>query len=186
MRKSIFVMTAAVAMMLFGCKENPYIDAPGENSHNLDSIPVAADPRPTPDPEGIDIPEDAISVYEAVKIASKLQSGDVTDEVFYIKGWVDSFSEKEHAKSDFEDKFARYGNDYVYISAVNDGSSTKLFYLYRVVGKGGEKLPDHDCIHVGDFVVVQCAITNYNDIYESNGSCTIEVSTNEHFNEVFN
>ena len=69
MKKSIYVLTAAVVMAFFGCKENPYINAPGDNAQNTDSIPTIADPDPTPDPEGVAIPEGTLNVNEAVKIA---------------------------------------------------------------------------------------------------------------------
>ena len=62
MKKSILVLTAMVAMVFFGCKESPYINQPGDNSFNTDTIPEIADPDPTPDPEGVDIPENAINV----------------------------------------------------------------------------------------------------------------------------
>ena len=47
MKKSILVLTAMVAMVFFGCKESPYINQPGDNSFNYDSIPSIADPDPT-------------------------------------------------------------------------------------------------------------------------------------------
>ena len=72
MKKSILVLTAVVAMVFFGCKESPYINQPGDNSFNYDSIPSIADPDPTPDPEGVIIPEGTINVNEAVKIGKKL------------------------------------------------------------------------------------------------------------------
>ena len=86
MKKSIIVLTALVAMVFFGCKENPYINAPGDNSFNSDSIPSIADPDPTPDPTGVDVPEGTLNVNEAVKIAQKLASGEVSEDRYSIKG----------------------------------------------------------------------------------------------------
>lgn len=169
------------ALTMFSCKENPYIDAPGDNSHNQDSLPVTADPDPTPDPVGIDIPAGTINVFEAVKIAKKLKSGEVSADSYYIKGWVTGFNRS----ATFAEDFPKYGNDFVYISAVNDGTSNKTFYAYRLLGKGGAKLPDMECIVEGDFIVINCKITNYNGVYESSGSCTTARSNNAHFNEVF-
>jgi hypothetical protein len=54
-----------------------------------------------------------------------------------------------------------------------------------VLGKFGAKLPDLDCIKVGDFIVISCFMTNYNDIYESNGLCHIVSSSNAHFSEIY-
>lgn len=169
------------ALTMFSCKENPYIDAPGDNSHNQDSLPVTADPDPTPDPVGIDIPAGTINVFEAVKIAKKLKSGEVSSEKYFIKGWVTGFNRS----ATFAEDFPKYGNDFVYISAVNDGTSNKTFYAYRLLGKFGAKLPDLDCVKEGDFVVISCYMTNYNGVYESSGACFAYMSNNAHFNEVF-
>lgn len=181
MKKTFLIPTLLVAFGLFSCNEKAYIDSPGDNSHNQDSLPVTADPDPTPDPQGVDIPEGTINVFEAVKIAKKLKSGEVTEQSYYIKGWVTGFNRG----ASFADDFPKYGNDFVYISAVNDGTSNKTFYAYRLLGKGGAKLPDLECILEGDFIVINCKITNYNGVYESSGSCTTARSNNAHFNEVY-
>ena len=68
MKRSILMMTAVVAMVLFGCKENPYINAPGDNTFNTDSIPSLALPDPD-DPVGFELPAGCLSVYEAIKIS---------------------------------------------------------------------------------------------------------------------
>lgn len=191
MKKSILVLTAVVAMVFFGCKESPYINQPGDNSFNYDSIPSIADPDPTPDPEGVVIPEGTINVNEAVKIGKKLPASDKdnkypSEKVYYIKGWVDHFDAKERAKEDFEEKFAQYGNDYIYLKARNDGRGAKEFYCYRVLGRAGAKLPSHDVLQIGDFVVVKCNILNFGGTtIENGGTCSIEVSNNVAYNEAF-
>lgn len=181
MKKSILVLTALVTVAFFSCTERAYIDSPGDNSHNVDTLPVIVDPDPTPDPEGLEIPADAITVNEAVSIAKKLASGAVTDKVYFVKGWVTGFNEEQRAKTDF----ARYGNDFAYMSARNDGQGNKQFYCYRIMGPNGAKLPDYETIVIGDFIVVRCKLTNYNGTYENSGDCWTVASTNEHFNEVF-
>ena len=171
-----------VAMLFIGCQERAYIDAPGDNSHNLDSIPVVPDPDPTPDPEGVDIPSDAITVNEAVNITKKLRPNEKTDEKYFIKGWVVGFNRNEK----FDTDFPKYGNDFVYLSARRDGQGTKQFYAYRLLGKFGAKLPDLDCVKEGDFIVISCYMTNYSgSVYESTGACFVYSSNNEHFNDVF-
>jgi hypothetical protein len=180
-KKSILVLTATVAMVLFGCKESPYINAPGDNSQNTETIPEIADPDPTPDPEGVDIPENTITVNEAVKIAKKLAAGQTSSEKYFIKGWVVGFNRG----TSFDTDFPKYGNDFVYLSSRQDGKGTKQFYAYRLLGKFGAKLPDLDCIQIGDFIVISCYPMNYNGIYESSGACFAYSSNNAHFNEVF-
>lgn len=185
MKKVQLILTCVLALCLFSCKEKAYIDGPGDNKYNQDSLPVLVDPDPTPDPEGVNIPEGAINVYEAVKIGKRLASGASSDKEYYIKGWVHSFDATQRAKADFEDKFKQYGNDYAYLSARNDYMSEKLFYCYRILGPNGAKFPDHESLEIGDFVVVKCRITNYNGIIENDGTCSTQASSNEHFNEVF-
>jgi hypothetical protein len=190
MKKSILILTAMVAMVVVGCKESPYIPSPGETAYVPDTMPVTLDPDPTPDPEGLVLPDGTINVYEAIAIGKKLQKSSKdnkypTEQTYYIKGWVSRFNDEERSKSDFESKFKQYGNDYVYLSARNDGVGSKEFYCYRILGKGGAKLPDHEALQIGDFVVVRCHILNFNGTIENDGTCSIEVSNNEHFNEVF-
>ena len=181
MKKSILLLTAAVTMVFFGCKESPYINAPGDNTQNTETIPEIADPDPTPDPAGVAIPDGTLNVNEAVKIAQKLPAGAVTEDRYFIKGWVVGFNRG----TTFDSDFPKYGNDFVYIKARNDNKGSKQFYAYRVLGNFGAKLPDLDCVQAGDFVVLSCYMTNYNGIYESNGLCHIYSSSNEHFNEMF-
>ena len=181
MKKSILVLTAVVAMVFFGCKESPYINQPGDNTFNTDTIPEIADPDPTPDPEGVDIPANAISVNEAVKIARKLAAGETSKEKYFIKGWVVGFNRG----ASFDTDFPKYGNDFVYLSARQDGKGTKQFYAYRLLGKFGAKFPDLECVQIGDFMVISCYPMNYNGIYESSGACFAYSSGNAHFNEIF-
>lgn len=181
MKKSILVLTAAVAVALFGCKENPYINAPGDNSKNTDSIPVVVDPVPTPDPEGVDVPAGCITVNEAVNIAKKLGNKEVSSQKYFIKGWVVGFNRG----ASFDTDFPKYGNDFVYLSARQDGKGEKQFYAYRLLGMFGAKLPDLECVMEGDFVVISCYMTNYGGVYESSGACFAYSSSNAHFGEVF-
>ena len=187
MKKSILILTAMVAMVMFGCKETPYMSAPGENEFVPDSMPVIVDPDPSPDPEGVYVPEDAITVYEACAIARKLHGSQISDRKYFIKGWVTNFDAKGRG-DEWETDFPQYGNDYVHMSATAPDApvaSRRDFYAYRVLGKFGAKLPDHDCIHEGDFIIISCYITNFGGTFESSGACFIYSSSNDHFNETF-
>jgi hypothetical protein len=180
MKKSIYVLTALVALVFFGCKETPYINAPGDNSFNTDSA-WTVDHEPTPDPEGFIVPAGTINVNEAVNIAKKLHGSEKSAEKYFIKGWVVGFNRS----ANFDSDFPKYGNDFVYLSARQDGKGRKQFYAYRLLGKFGAKLPDLECVQIGDFVVISCYLTNYGGVYESSGACFAYLSNNDHFNEVF-
>lgn len=181
MKKYSFIPVVLAACTLFSCSEPEYIKGPGNNDNNLDTIPVVVDPDPTPDPEGFVVPEGALTVNEAVNIAKKLKPGEVSKQKYFIKGWVTSFNRNESFNIDFP----KYGNDFVYLSSRQDGEGTKTFYAYRLLGKFGAKLPDLECVKIGDFVVISCYMTNYNGIYESSGACFVYQSNNAHFNETF-
>lgn len=181
MKKYSFIPVVLAAFTLFSCSEPEYIKGPGNNDNNLDTIPVVVDPDPTPDPEGFVVPEGALTVNEAVNIAKKLKPGEVSKQKYFIKGWVTSFNRNESFNTDFP----KYGNDFVYLSSRQDGEGTKTFYAYRLLGKFGAKLPDLECVKIGDFVVISCYMTNYNGIYESSGACFVYQSNNAHFNETF-
>ncbi len=187
------MLAAIAAMVMVSCEEKSYIDAPGTNNELIpDTMPTEKDPTPTPDPEGFVIPEGTINVYEAVEIGKKLPKSSTdnkypTEKTYYIKGWVRSFDEEARGKSkpDFETSFAQYGNDYIHLSARQDGLGKKDFYCYRVLGRGGAKLPNHDVLQIGDFVVVKCKILNFGGTIENDGTCSIEISNNPTYNEAF-
>lgn len=181
MKKYSFIPVVLAACTLFSCSEPEYIKGPGNNDNNLDTIPLVVDPDPTPDPEGFVVPEGTLTVNEAVNIAKKLKPGEVSKQKYFIKGWVTSFNRNESFNTDFP----KYGNDFVYLSSRQDGEGTKTFYAYRLLGKFGAKLPDLECVKIGDFVIISCYMTNYNGIYESSGACFVYQSNNAHFNETF-
>jgi hypothetical protein len=185
MKKYFILSTFALALLFVGCKETPYIDAPGTNNESItDTLPTAKDPTPTPDPEGFVVPEGTINIYEAVEIAKKLHGSEVSAEKYFIKGYVTGFNRGDK----FSEDFPKYGNDFVYISATAPDAevqSKKQFYAYRLLGKFGAKLPDLDCVKEGDFIVISCYLTNYGGVYESSGACFAYLSNNAHFNEVF-
>ena len=144
MKRSILALTAVISIALIGCNESAYINAPGDNELTKnDTMPSIADPDPTPDPAGVAIPEGTINVNEAVKTAQKLAAGEVSEDRYFIKGWVVGFNRG----ATFDTDFPKYGNDFVYIKARQDGKGTKQFYAYRVLGKFGAKLPDLEYEH---------------------------------------
>ena len=178
MKKSILVLTSVVAMVLFGCKETPYINEPGDNKYNYDSIPVVALPDPDADPVGFEIPAGCLNVYEAVDSCRRLPNGGTTQEKHYVKGWVRSFDSRH------ESGVKDYGNGSFYIAATKDGSSdAKMFEAYQVYGKDGKKLVSLDQVQIGDFVVIYGQLTLYNGTAETvgKGAAYIYASTNAKF-----
>ena len=78
MKKSILVLTAMVALAFVGCKEKPYIAGPGDNSHNVDSIPVLI-----PDTNGIEV-----GVDSAIVICNALADNADSPDRYKISGIV--------------------------------------------------------------------------------------------------
>ena len=175
MKKSILVLTSMVAMVLFGCKETPYINEPGDNKYNYDSIPVVALPDPDADPVGFEIPAGCLNVYEAVDSCRRLPNGGTTQEKHYVKGWVCRLDSKH------ESGVQQYGNGTFYIAATNDGTTDGFsFEAYQVYGKGKQKLTNPNQVQVGDFVVLRGKLTNYSGTAETvgKGASYIYYSTN--------
>lgn len=170
--RSLFLALSAIALCATGCQESPYINGPGNNDNNPDAIPTA------PVPEGIDIPDSAITVAQARTICSQLASGASTTEKYYVKGWV------QNVASGHADAVANYGNGLFYMSDISTGSSTRTFYAYQVMGKDGKRLPAPEAVAAGDYVVIYGVLTNYNGTYETQGRGAAQIysSTNDIFN----
>ncbi|MGM9836884.1 MAG: hypothetical protein ACI30A_00155 [Paludibacteraceae bacterium] len=141
---------------------------------------LAKDPEPTPDPEGCDVPEGTLNVYEACDIGEKLASGALTDEPYFIKGFIRRFDEKNHASG-----IQNHGNAAFYITATNDVNApiSREFEAYQVYGKNGKKITDLSSMEIGDFVLIKGKITNYNGKIETEGqgAAYIYSSTNQAF-----
>ena len=161
--KSFFVLTAMVAMVLTGCQENPYINAPGDNSMNTDTLPSVVLP-PAEDMEGFAIPEGCLTVYEAIDSCKNLAEGAKTQQKYYVKGWVRNFDSKH------ESGIEQYGNGTFYIAATKDGrSDSKMFEAYQVYGLNGKKLISTEQIAIGDFVILYGQLTNFKGTPETVG-----------------
>ena len=132
----------------------------------------------SPDPEGVDIPEGCLNVYEARHLCAELASGESTDEKYYVKGWIYKLDAKN------EDGIVNYGNATFYMCATKDGSTKTFdFEAYQVYGKNGKKLSTVDQVKEGDFVVIYGKLTNYKGAYETvgKGAAYIYSSTNPDF-----
>ena len=78
MKKYLIALLAIAGIAFNGCKESPAINAPGDNSKNLDSIPVMI-----ADTNGIEI-----SVDSAIAICNALPDNGTTAEVYKLTGMV--------------------------------------------------------------------------------------------------
>ncbi len=174
MKNNSFVLSTMVAMalMVVGCNESPYILNPGDNSHNQESIVTL------PEPTDIDIPDSTLTVAQARMICSQLAAGTTTTEKYYVKGWIQSVDE-DNAKA-----IEGYGNAIFTMAGVSTGASTQTLIAYQVYGKDGKKIQTEKAIAVGDYVVVYGPLTNYNGTYETagRGAAYVYSSTNDVFN----
>ena len=144
-------------------------------STNENFDPQVDPTKVTPDPEGADVPEGTLNVYEAIAAGEALGSGNTSTEEYYIKGWVTKLDGKH------ESGVTSYGNGTFYISPTNDGTTNgPTFEAYQVYGKNKQKLTSADQVEVGDFVVLHGKITNYNGTVETvgKGAAYIYYSTN--------
>ncbi|MBP3842559.1 MAG: carbohydrate binding domain-containing protein [Prevotella sp.] len=149
---SKLMFVALTAMTFTACSDvpNPY-DVPGTGQN----IPGVAD---IPGGTGTGLtPEDPYNTIAAINFGNKLAQGDVSDWRF-IKGKV----------SKIEEQFTtQYGNATFYIS--EDGSHGNEFYVYRVNYLANKKFASGDPeLKVGDDVVINAKITNYNGTIETN------------------
>lgn len=180
-RSCIFLLPAFVALFAVACQEPSYINGPGDNLFNQDSIIPIPDPEPTPAPEGIAVPVGALNVYQVRDTCAKLANGAVSEQKYYIYGWVKSFNESKHL-----DGIQGYGNAFFYMTATDDPNAQKDFYAYQCMGKLGAKMPDAAVIQEGDFVVISAYVTNYSGTtYETTSGACIVSSTNPNFNNAF-
>ena len=179
MKKYLFMILAFIATLMFSCKENPYMPAPGDTTYVPDTMPEMAHPDPTPDPEGAVVPDGTLNVFDARKLCSNLASGAVTEDKYYVKGWIHKLDGKN------EEGITKYGNATFYFSATNDGKTDdEDFEAYQVYGKDGKPLKSVDEVAVGDFVVIYGQLTNYNNkAYETvgKGAAYIYYSNNPNF-----
>ena len=113
MKRSIFILTAVVAVVLFSCKENPYMPSPGDsNSQISDTLPILK-----ADTNGI-----VVSVDSAYTIAMSLTQNDApTAEVYKITATISSI------ETNIDDIPRKYTNVNFYIS---DGGKQSLKCQY--------------------------------------------------------
>ena len=160
MKKILYsVMALAIAAMTFtACEDVP-------------------EPYPTPTPTngngqiegatGDGTLENPFNAIAAANAAKELGSGNVSEQVYYIKGKVVSIATDKNGVAQNFDQ-GNFGNASFYIS--DDGTSTNQFYCYRVLYLGNKKWTAGagDILKVGDEVIVCAKLTLYNTTPETN------------------
>lgn len=108
------------------------------------------------EPSGSGTVADPYNVAGLLKAVANLASGATTSTELVFKGIV------SQVKNDLN---PQYGNLSFYVS--DDGKTTEQFYVYRALGLNGEPFTANEQVQIGDVVVVQGLVTNYNGTLET-------------------
>ena len=143
MKKYMFALTAVVAALLIGCKESPYINAPGDNSKVSETIPVLkADTSGT-----------IVTVEEAVAICNAMSKDGETTEYYKMTGVITNI------KTDLSKVPTPYSNIDFEIADIGGKKSITCFrcnYLNNYPFKKASDMPG-----VGSKVTVRGTLCNY-------------------------
>lgn len=107
------------------------------------------------EPSGSGTVDDPYNVAGLIKAVANLAAGTSTSTELVVKGIV------SQVKNDLNPD---YGNLSYYIS--DDGKTTEQFYVYHGLGLNGEKFTSNEQVAIGDVVVVQGTVKNYNGTLE--------------------
>ena len=145
MKKYFFISAMLVAMVMFSCKENPYMPSPGDNDKQIsDTLPILK-----ADTNGI-----VVSVDSAYAIGASLPQNDVpTAETYKITATISSI------ETNLDDIPRKYTNVNFYIS---DGGKQSLKcqytnYLNNYPFRSKDQVPA-----VGSKVTVVGPLSKYN------------------------
>lgn len=106
-------------------------------------------------PSGSGTVADPYNVAGLMQAVANLESGASMSQEVVVKGIV------SQVKNDLNPDF---GNLSYYIS--DNGKTTEQFYVYRGLGLNGEKFTSNEQVAIGDVVVVQGTVKNYNGTLE--------------------
>ncbi len=143
MKKSILVLTATIAMVMFGCKESPYIPNPGTTDQVPDSMPVII-----PDTNGIEI-----SVDSAIAICRSLPADVATSEIYKLTGELTVNSTNP------DDVPTKYKNINFKLSDNGGQSEISCYYINNINNKRFSKTTDVPL--VGSKLTVRGQLINY-------------------------
>lgn len=143
MKKSILVLTATIAMVMFGCKESPYIPNPGTTDQVPDSMPVII-----PDTNGIEI-----SVDSAIAICRSLPADVATAEIYKLTGELTVNSTNP------DDVPTKYKNINFKLSDNGGQSEISCYYINNLNNKKFTKMTDVPL--AGSRLTVRGQLINY-------------------------
>ena len=153
------MMALAIAAITFTACEDvpePYLTPTPSNGNTPQEEAIASGDGTLANP---------FNAVAATKAAKALGSGNVSEQMYYIKGKVASIATKDGVALNYDQ--GTYGNASFYIS--DDGTSTNQFYCYRVLYLGNKKWTQGsgDILKVGDEVIVCAKLTLYNNTPET-------------------
>lgn len=151
-KKALIICLLTAGITLWGCKEDPYINAPGDNGQNLGDREMV---DITDDASGLNVPANAITVKEALDICRTLGSGKTSAETYYIKGVVCRIQTLPGTTCEC------YIGDNIFAPIPDQ------LYCYRIKGLGNKDFESSDQIKVGNVVVVCAKLTVYNGTSET-------------------
>lgn len=153
------MMALAIAAITFTACEDvpePYLTPTPSNGNTPQEEAIASGDGTLANP---------FNAVAATKAAKALGSGNVSEQMYYIKGKVASIATKDGVALNYDQ--GTYGNASFYIS--DDGTSTNQFYCYRVLYLGNKKWTQGsgDILKEGDEVIVCAKLTLYNNTPET-------------------
>lgn len=143
MKKSILILAAMVAMVMVGCKENPYMQSPGSTEGVPGTMPVTV-----PDTNGIEI-----SIDSAIAICKSLPADVATAEIYKLSGVVTVNSTNP------DDVPTKYKNINFKMSDNGGKTSISCYYINNINNKKFTKMTDVPL--VGSKLTVQGQLINY-------------------------
>lgn len=148
----LVVTLSAVCCILISCQEDPFINAPGDNSFNA-ADKTLADSSFIDPVDDLDIPDEAITVKEAIELCKKLKAGETDMEhAYYVYGFVSSYAPDAAT-------IAQYGNANFYMK--DHVTDIEHFYCFQLYGLNKQPFTSVDEIVVGNRVVVCVHLCNF-------------------------
>ena len=167
-----------VAALVAACSAPPEPVNPNDKE-NQNNPTVAGDT--TAIPASITIPEGAITVSQARELCAALENNAVSEQFYYVHGWIKKLhsANTEAITGDYHNAQFYMAENQI-VSGNNVAYDSDDFYAYRVKGPENSGILDPEAVQVGDYVVLYCKLTKYNDTYETpmNSGSYIYASTN--------